>query len=115
MVVVAKSPRMVPGSRVVDLRRADEPRTSESVVGRALDDHREHRRAGDEVDQLAVERLAVVLGVVALREALVDHAQLGGDDAAGPCARAADDLADRPRSTASGLAMTKVRFMALES
>ena len=37
----------------------------------ALDDHRDERTAGDEVDQLAEERLLGVLGVVLVRDRLV--------------------------------------------
>ena len=112
-VVVARSPRMVPGCGVVEVggahQRADQ---RERVVLGALDHHGEHRRAGDEVDQLAVERLALVLGVVLLGVASSTLRSSAATSVRPLRSRRATISPTRPRSTASGLQMTKVRSMA---
>src|SRR5438105_4449955 len=48
---------------------------------RPLHDHEHRRRPGDEVHEVAVEGLALVLGVVAPGRGRVDQPQLHGDDA----------------------------------
>src|SRR3954451_11913235 len=59
----------------------------------ALEDHRHQRPGGDELDQLAEERLALVLGVVALGGVLREDHVLQGDDAQPLALEASDDLA----------------------
>ena len=56
------------------------------------------------LDELAVERLVVVLGVVLLGQRLVDGAQLGGDEREALALEAADDLADQAALDGVGLA-----------
>ena len=69
-----------------------------------FDDHRDQRAARDERDEIAEERLAVVLGVVTLRGRVVELAQLERDDLQALALDAADDLADEPALDAVGLA-----------
>ena len=77
---VAKSPRIVPGVGVRGIRRADRlPHRRDRAL--ALDHERPRRRGGDEVDELAEERLLAVLGVVLLAELLADAEELAADDA----------------------------------
>src|SRR5436309_3041276 len=58
----------------------------------ALEHERERRRRGDELDQLAEERLLVVLGVVLLGERAVDRQQPAGAHAQPAGLEAAEDL-----------------------
>src|SRR3712207_223873 len=58
----------------------------------ALEDHGDERAARDEVDELAEERLALVLGVVLLGELLGDGHLLPGGDAQALGFEARDDL-----------------------
>src|SRR5690554_4112828 len=89
---------------VVDLGGADHlPHQGVGVVGRPLDDHREHRRAGEEAHQLPEERLLGVLGVVLLGEVLVDLAQLGGHDLEALALDPGHDLADEAPLDGVGL------------
>ena len=73
-------------------------------VLRPLDHHDQRRRPADEGDELVVERLALVLGVVAAGQLGVDRAQLGGDDGEVAALEAADDLADESTLDGVGLA-----------
>ena len=80
--MVAKSPRMVPGSASSTLVAPTIVRTSEKVL--SAGPSTTIANTGERVrklDQLAEERLVGVLGVVLLGERLVDRAQLGGDEA----------------------------------
>ena len=60
---IAKSPRIEPGAASSGFVA---PMTWRAAVDRlvALEDHRDERARGDELDELAEERLALVLGVV---------------------------------------------------
>src|SRR5512133_537306 len=59
----------------------------------ALEDHRHERPRGDELDQLAEERLALVLGVMTLGGVLGEDHVLEGHDAQPFALEAGDDLA----------------------
>ena len=61
--------------------------------GLALDDASNQRCGGDEVDELAEERLVLVLGVVLLGGLLVGDAQIHGDELQALALNAGDDLA----------------------
>ena len=69
----------------------------------ALEHHRHQRAGGDEVDQLLVERLALVLGVV-LRGQLAGHGhQLQGDEPQSLALEAGDYLARQVAGKGIGL------------
>src|SRR3712207_4220474 len=70
---------------------------------RALDDEREQRAAGDELDQRAEERLLAVLAVVLLGDVAGQGAQLGGDQPQALGLQARDHLADQATGDAVGL------------
>ena len=69
-----------------------------------FDHHQQGGAAGDEGHQVAEERLALVLGVVAPGRLGVDRAQLGGDQREALALEAADDLADQAPLDGVGLA-----------
>ena len=72
---------------------------------------RHERPAGDEVDQFAEERLAVVLGVVLLGGGLV-QVRISRATMLQPLALdAADDLPDQTARTPPGLTRTRVRSL----
>ena len=89
---VAKSPRIVPGSGVGRVRRAHHSADAEDRVLTA-DGEREHGAGRDEGDELAEERLALVLGVVLLRERARDLEQAGAAQLVAATLEAGDDLA----------------------
>src|SRR4051812_16246465 len=70
----------------------------------AFDDHRDERAAGDERDEVAEERLAVVLRVVLLRRRLVEPAQFERDQRQAFALQAQDDFADEAAFDGVGLA-----------
>src|SRR3954467_15556885 len=85
-------------------RVGDAHQPADRLVGaRALRDERDERAAGDEVDELAEERLAVVLGVVLLRGVAVERAQLERADRQPLALDPPDDLADEPAGDTVGL------------
>src|SRR5690349_12147398 len=97
--VLADGDREVPADRsrggLHRVRRADHlARGGHGLL--ALEDQRHQRPGGDELDELAEERLAVVLGVVALGEVLVHRHVLQRDDAQALALEAGDDLAGQP-------------------
>ena len=114
VVVVAKSPRIVPGCGVVDLGRADQrAHQRERVVGRALDHHREHRGPGEEGDELAVEAACPSARRSAPRPGPCRRCAARRPPGCRPLRSRRPTISPtRPRSTASGLHITKVRFMA---
>ena len=61
------------------------------VLG-TLDDEHQRRRAGDELDELPVEALALVLGVVLGRGVAIDRPQLGGNQLQALGLEAGEDL-----------------------
>ena len=66
---IAKSPRIEPVRGLERVRGADHLAGGlDRLV--ALEHHRDERAGGDELDELAEERLAVVLGVVLLGQVL---------------------------------------------
>ena len=71
---VAKSPRIVPGAESAGFVAPIIVRTP-AIASSPRDREREDRAGGDEVDELAEERLALVLGVVLARERLRDPEQ----------------------------------------
>src|ERR687892_333237 len=73
-------------------------------VGTAFDDHRDERPARDERYEVVEERLALVLGVVALRELGVDPTLVHGHDREALALETADDLADEAALDSVGLA-----------
>ena len=79
--------------------------------GLALEDERDDRAGGDELDELAEERLAVVLGVVLLGEVLGDRHVLGGDDRQALALEAGDDLTGEPARERVGLDQDQGSFM----
>ena len=84
----AKSPRIEPGRGLERVGRADHLAGGDDGLV-ALEHQRDQRPRGDELDQLAEERLALVLGVVALGQ-LLGHRSCGAARrCAGPCARSA--------------------------
>ena len=99
-----RSPRIVPGRRVARVGRAHHRAHDLPGVLGTLDDEHERRRPADEGDQVVVERLALVLGVVAAGQLGVDGAQLGGDQREALALEAADDLADEAAFDGVGLA-----------
>src|SRR3954468_8426795 len=62
----------------------------------ALEHHRDQRSRGDELHEIAEERLALVLGVVALGGLLVELHVLERDDPEALALEAADDLPRQP-------------------
>src|SRR4029079_15421345 len=91
-----------PGRRLDRVRRADDlARGGDGLV--ALEDHRDERAGGDELDELAEERLAVVLGVVALGEVLVHGHLLQRHEAQALAFEAGDDLAGQAARERVGL------------
>ena len=76
----------------------------------SLDHHREDRTGGDVLDQLAVEGLAHVLGVVLSRHLFGHHEQAGHLDGQTPALHAADDLSDQTPSDTTGLHQDKRTF-----
>ena len=103
----AKSPRIVPGAEssgfVAPIIVADD-----RIADLAAHGEREHRPRGDEVDELAEERLALVLGVVLASERPVDLQQPRAAQLVAPALEARDDLAGEPRCMPSGLTRTRV-------
>src|SRR4051812_13927675 len=91
-----------PGRRLHRVRRADDLAGGDDGL-LALEDHRDERPARDELDELAEERLALVLGVVALGEVLVDGHVLERDDAQALALEAGDDLAGQAARERVGL------------
>src|SRR3954451_3079077 len=85
-------------------RVGDAHQPADRLVGaRTLRDERDERAAGDEVDELAEERLAVVLGVVLLGGVAVERAQLERADCQTLALDPADDLAGETAGDAVGL------------
>src|SRR5215207_11057591 len=95
--VLARLEREVAADRprggVARVRRAHHGSHDPPSVRPTCDDHRDERATRDERDQLVEERLAVVLGVVALREVGVDAAQVHRDDREAASLEAAHELA----------------------
>ena len=89
---VAKSPRIVPGAESAGLVAPIIPRTPENRV-LAADGEREDGARRDERDELAEEGLALVLGVVLLRERAGDLEQAGAAELVAATLEAGDDLA----------------------
>src|SRR5262249_17973017 len=81
------------GSRLTRVRRPHQ-RAHDLVGVGTLDDHRDQRRSRDESDEIAEERLAVVLRVVLFGRGLVELAELEGDDAQLLALEPGDNLAD---------------------
>src|SRR6187431_3238563 len=81
-----------PRSGVGRIRRAHR-RPDHADRGLALDDEGQRRRRGDELDQLAEERLLAVLGVVLLRERAVDEHELRAAQREAASLEPAEDLA----------------------
>jgi hypothetical protein len=80
-----------PGCCLGRVRRADRlPQRRNRTL--ALDDERKRRRGGDEVDQLAEERLLAMLGVVLFSERAVDAQQLRGEQREAAALDPAEDL-----------------------
>src|SRR5512144_2437823 len=80
------------------LDRIGHPHEPADRVDRAgpLDDQGDERPGGDEVDELAEERLVRVLGVVPLGDAPIQRAQLERDEREALALQPGDDLADQP-------------------
>src|SRR5579859_2146008 len=96
--VAADRPRLGVGR----VRRAD--RLAERRDGtRALDDERPGRAGADELDELAEERLLLVLGVMALAERAVGGEELAGADGQPARLDAAEDLGGEPATHGVGL------------
>ena len=102
-----------PGRRLGRVRRAHR-RADDRDRRLALERERERRRRGDELDQLAEERLLGVLGVVRLGELAVDLDEPRVAERRARGARSARG-SRRPacRCTASGLISTSVRSTAI--
>ena len=78
---------------------------------RALDHQQHHRRPGDEYQQIVVEALSLVLRVVAASGRSARAVRSSAATSRSPLrSRRAMISPTRPRSTASGLQMTRVRF-----
>ena len=88
----ARSPRIVPGAAVAGIRRAHR-RPDDRDRRLALEHERKRRRGGDELDELAEERLLAVLGVVLVRELAVDLDELRGAQGQAAALEARQDLA----------------------
>ena len=99
----AKSPRIEPGAASSGFGGADDlARGRDGVV--ALEHQRDERARGDEVDELAEERLALVLGVVLLGELLARRsAALSASDRQALALEAGDDLAGQAARERVGL------------
>ena len=98
----AKSPRIVPGRRLVRARRAvDRPDDGDRV--RPVEGQRDERRRRDEVDQPAEERLLAVRRVMALGEVAIDVHELEPDDLEAALLVAGEDPADQLALDAVGL------------
>ena len=89
---VAKSPRIVPGAESAGFVAPIIPADAEDRVLTA-DGEREHGAGRDERDELAEERLSLVLGVVLLRERAGDLEQAGAAQLVAATLEAGDDLA----------------------
>ena len=100
----ARSPRIVPGGASAGLVGPISVRTIFQVSARAGDDHDHGRAPADELDEVAVEGLAGVLGVVPARRLGIDRAQLSRHDAKALSLESADDLADQTPFHGIGLA-----------
>ena len=99
---IAKSPRIEPGGRLERVGGADHlARGLDRLL--ALEHHRDDRAGGDELDELAEERLAVVLGVVLLGEVLGHLHVAHGDDLQALALEAGDDLAGQAAGEGVGL------------
>ena len=90
----ARSPRIVPGAESRGVRRAHRG-ADDGDRALALEHERERRRRGDELDELAEERLLGVLGVVLLGQPAVDGEQPGGTHGEAAGLEAAEDLAGK--------------------
>ena len=101
-IATAKSPRSEPGSASAGFVA---PIVVRAVRDRALalEHERERRPGGDEVDELAEERLRLVLGVVLFRERAVDRQQARGAQPEAAALEARDDLARERASHRVGL------------
>ena len=104
VVSMARSPRMVPGAAFAGLVAPISVRTTCQVSSGPSTTSSSDRRPGDEGEQIVVERLALVLRVVAAGELAVELAQLGRDQAQPLALQAADDLADEAPFDGVGLA-----------
>src|SRR5215217_7163315 len=78
---------------------------------RPLDAQGDQRPGGDEGDQVAEERLALVLAVVPLGGGLVEGAQLDGDQPEALAFQSADHLADQAAGDRVGLAQDQGAFV----
>ena len=109
----ARSPRIVPGAASAGFGRAHR-RPHDRDRRLALEHERERRRRGDELDELAEERLLRVLGVVLARRARgrPRRAARRGARARARSKRARISPASA-RCTASGLISTSVRSTAI--
>ena len=106
---IAKSPRIEPGVGLERVRRADHLAGGRDGL-LALEHHRDQRAGGDEVDQLAEERLALVLGVVLLGELRVSIVMCLSATMRRPLrSKRAMISPVRPRANASGL--TRIRVL----
>jgi len=88
-----KSPRMVPGAACPASVDAQHGAPHGDRVA-SLPDHRHDRSRSDETDERLEERLADVLGVVALGKGAVDAQGLKAAQSEATPLEAADDLAD---------------------
>ena len=94
-----KSPRMVPGAACAASVDAQHDACYGDGVA-AFPDHGDHGARGDEGKQRLEERLADVLGVVALGERAVDVQGLEAAQGKAAALEAADDLADQAQAHA---------------
>ena len=100
---IARSPRTVPGAASCGLVAPINVRTTFHAFGPSTHD-RDERRARDEGDEIVEERLALVFGVVLLRGAGVEQAELHRKDAQTLAFETPDDLADEVPFDRVGLA-----------
>ena len=84
---VPRSPRIVPGGGLGGVGRPHQGAHDLPGVLGALDHQHQRRRPGDEGDQVVVEGLALVLGVVAARRSRRRSCAARRRPGAGPCAR----------------------------
>ena len=98
----AKSPRTVPGGRLVRSGRAVDGADHGDRV-RPVEGERHQRRGGHELDQAAEERLGAVGRVVALGQAAIDLDELQPDQPKAAILVAGEDPADKLALDAVGL------------
>ncbi len=87
----ARSPRIVPGAESSGLVAPIIVRTVATALG-PLEGHGHERPGGDELDELAEERLALVLRVVALGHGLLEDELLEPPDPEAAPLEASEDL-----------------------